>query len=109
MAVIGEEDLVTSLRLAGVSKYRIVDGGGNARETVRDAFAQFTEDVEVGIVVMQEDHAEHVQDLLARQRECKATTPVIVEVPSKSGSKHPDIAAYYKRFIREFIGFDIEI
>jgi hypothetical protein len=39
----------------------------------------------------------------------KGTTPVIAEVPSKFGTKYPDIRGYYRALIRESIGFEVEI
>ena len=39
----------------------------------------------------------------------KGTTPVIVEVPSKFGTKYPNIREYYRALIRESIGFEVEI
>jgi vacuolar-type H+-ATPase subunit F/Vma7 len=56
-----------------------------------------------------EDYAIYVEDLVAQVRKGKAMTPVIIEVPSKFGTKYRDIKEYYKEFIREYIGFDIEV
>jgi len=36
-------------------------------------------------------------------------TPVIVEVPSKFGTKYPDVKVHYRALIRESIGFEVEI
>jgi len=32
-----------------------------------------------------------------------------VEVPSKFGTKYPDVKEYYRQLIRESIGFEVEI
>jgi len=56
-----------------------------------------------------EDYAEYVEDLVTQVKKGKGTTPVIVEVPSKFGTKYPDIREYYRALIRESIGFEVEI
>ena len=109
IAAIGDEDLVNGLRLAGVSRYYMIKGEHNAREDVRKALGELIDEPNVGVVVILEDYAKYVEDLLTRLREEKRMTPVVIEVPSKFGTKHPDIVGYYKAFIRESIGFEIEI
>jgi len=108
-AVIGDEDLVSGLRLAGVSRYHSIKGGHDTREDVREALSGLIDDPNVGIVMLLEDYAVYVEDLVAQVRKGKGVTPVIIEVPSKFGTKYRDIKEYYKAFIRESIGFDIEI
>jgi len=109
IAVVGNEELVSGLRLAGVSKYYMIKGDGDVGEDVRKALEELIVDPDVGLVVMLEDYAQYVGDLLTRVRQGKAITPIIIEAPSKSGSKYPDVAGYYKTFVRDFIGFDVEI
>lgn len=109
IAAIGDKELIGGLRLAGVSKYRIVQDDRSTAEEARKAFSEFIADADVGIVAILEDYAEHVRDLITRVRQDKRVTPVIIEIPSKFGTKHPDIVGYYKEFARQFIGFDIEI
>jgi vacuolar-type H+-ATPase subunit F/Vma7 len=109
IAAIGDEDLVNSLRLAGISKCWMIKETHGAREDVRTALTELIADPEVGVVVLMEDYSEYVADLLAQVRRGRSTTPVVVEVPSKFGTKYPDVTRYYKAFIRESIGFDIEI
>ena len=109
ISAIGDEDLICGLRLAGIGKCHMVKEGLSAREEVREALATFMEDHNTSVIIIMEEYAEYVQELLARIRESKKVTPVIVEVPSKFGTKHPDITGYYKTFIRDFIGFDIQI
>ncbi len=46
---------------------------------------------------------------MTQVKEGKSLTPVIIEVPSKYGTKYEDVTEYYKVYIRKFIGFDIEI
>ena len=109
IAVIGDGDLVNGLRLAGVSRYHIIKDNHEAGEDVRQALTELIGEPEVGIIAIQEDYAEYVEDLMAQVQEGKSLTPVIIEVPSKYGTKYQDITEYYKAYIRKFIGFDIEI
>lgn len=108
IAVIGDEDLVNGLRLAGVSRYHVIEDGSNAEE-VRKAISEELTEPDVGIIVILEDYAKHVEDLVARVQEKKVSPPVVIEVPSKYGTRYEDVAQYYKAYIRKFIGFDIEI
>ncbi len=109
IAVIGDEDLVSVLRLAGVSRYYVVKGNHDAREDVRQALTELIGEPEFGIIAIQEDYTEYVKDLMAQVEEGKSLTPVIIEVPSKYGTKYEDVTEYYKAYIRKFTGFDIEI
>ncbi len=108
IAVIGDEDLVNGLRLAGVSRYHVIEDGSSAEE-VRKAISEELTEPDVGIIVILEDYAKHVEDLVARVQEKKVSPPVVIEVPSKYGTRYEDVAQYYKAYIRKFIGFDIEI
>jgi len=108
IAVIGDEELVNALRLAGISKHYMIKGAdvpGNVRKALADLLAE----PDVGIVVMLEDYAQHVEDLVTQVRKGRGITPVIVEVPSKFGTNCPDIREHYKALIRESIGFEVEI
>lgn len=109
IAAIGDEELISGLRLAGVSKYYMITGDRDVSEDVRKALTELIAEPSVSVVVILEDYAKYVQDLVSRVREEKGTTPVIIEVPSKFGTKYADVVAYYKTFIRQSIGFDIEI
>ena len=64
---------------------------------------------EVGVVMLLEEFAEIIADAVAQYRQNKNVLPVIVEVPSKRGTRHPDVVGYYRQFSREFLGFDIVI
>ena len=109
VAVIGGRELVTGLRLAGMSKYYLVEGDGEIVAEVRLALTELVEDSQIAIIIIQEDYVEHVQDMVNRIRGSRNTTPVIIEVPSKYGTKYPDVKSYYKAYIRKFIGFDVEL
>ncbi len=107
IAVIGDKDLVSGLRLAGVQHYRVIEG--DAADEVGQALTEFVDNPDIGIVVIMEDYAEHIGDLIAQAQEQKVSPTVVIEVPSKSGTRYEDVAKYYKSYIRKFIGFDIEI
>jgi V/A-type H+-transporting ATPase subunit F len=107
IAVVGDEDLVSSMRLAGVRRYRIVTEGD--KEEVRQALTELLDEPGVGIIVILEDYMEYVADLISQAQERKTSPPVVIEVPSKYGTRYKDVAQYYKAYIRRFIGFDIEI
>ncbi len=109
IAVIGDEDLVSALRLAGVSRYHLIKDSQVVAEDVRKALTELIGEAEVGIIALQEDYAQYVEDLMTQVKEGKSLTPVIIEVPSKYGTKYGDVTEYYKVYIRKFIGFDIEI
>ncbi len=111
VAVIGDEDLVSGLRLAGIRRYHLVKDQRQPEREVRDALSQLldpTADPAVAIIVILEEYAPYVEDTVARLREARRMVPVILPVPSRAGS-HGDARAYYRSYIRSFIGFDIEV
>ena len=109
IAVIGDEELVNAMRLAGVSKYHTIQGNHDVRENVRKALAELLSGPDVGIVIILEEYSDYVEDLVAQVKKGRGITPVIVEVPSKFGTKYPAIREYYRSLIRESIGFEVEI
>ena len=109
LAVIGDEELANGMRLAGVSRYYVVENSRSSREDVRRALTTLISEANVGIVAIQEDYVEYVEDLIAQVKEKERTTPVIIEVPSKYGTKYGDVAEYYRAYIRKFIGFDVSL
>jgi vacuolar-type H+-ATPase subunit F/Vma7 len=109
IAIIGDEDLVNAMRLSGVSRYNVVKADENIYEETRQAFTTLLNDPAIGIIVLQEDYVDHVQDLITKFKESKKMTPIIIDVPSKFGTKHRDVTQYYKTYIKGYIGFDIEI
>jgi len=109
IAVIGDEDLVSALRLAGVSRYHIIKSNHEAGEDVRKTLTELIGEPEVGIIAIQEDYTKYVEDLMTQVQEGENLTPVIIEVPSKHGTTYGDVTEYYKAYIRKFVGFDIEI
>jgi len=108
IGVIGDEDLVSGLRLAGVRRYHIIKNHDTGEE-VRQALTEMMEEPNIGVIVILEEYMKHVEDLIAQVKERKVSPPVIIEVPSKYGTRYEDVAKYYQAYIRKFIGFDIEI
>jgi vacuolar-type H+-ATPase subunit F/Vma7 len=109
IAVIGDEDLVNGLRLAGVNKYVVVSEASNKEDQVKKALNDLVDSPEIGIIVIQENFIEYVSELVTKLRQSRRLTPVIIEVPSKYGTEFGDVREFYKKYAREFIGFDIEI
>ena len=109
IAVIGDQDLVSAMRLAGLTRFKEIGAGANKRTEVRESVAGLIEGREVGIIAIQEDYAGFVEDMIARLKEAKALVPVFVVVPSKTGSGSADVTGYYRAYIRKFIGFEIEL
>jgi vacuolar-type H+-ATPase subunit F/Vma7 len=109
IAVIGDEELVSALRLAGISKHHTIKGNHDVREDAREALTGLLAEPDVGIIIILEDYEQYVEDLITHLRRKRGTTPVIVAVPSKFGTKYPNIREYYRALIRESIGFEVEI
>ena len=109
IAVIGDEDLVNGLRLAGVRRYHIVKNDHDIAEEVRKALTEMMDEPNVGVIVILEDYMKHVEELMTQVKERRVLPPIVIEVPSKYGTRYKDITKYYKSYIRKFIGFEIEI
>ncbi len=109
IAVIGDEDLVNGMRLAGINKYTVIGEETDKAERVNKALSDLSNKPEIGIIVIQENLAEYAKNQISQLKQSRKLTPVIIEVPSKFGSEFGDVREYYKKYAREFIGFDIEI
>jgi len=109
IAAIGDEDMVSGLRLAGISRYLMIKGNHDVSEDVRKALSELIDEPNIGVVVILEDYVEYVRDLVAHVREGRKVNPVIIEAPSKFGTKYKDIVGYYKALIKASIGFEVEI
>jgi len=109
IAVIGDEDLVSGLRLAGVRRYQVITDSPDSAGQVRQALSKFIDEPGLGIIVILEEYLPYVEDLIGQAKEKKISPPVIIDVPSKHGTRYDDVTKYYKEYIRKFIGFDIEI
>lgn len=108
IAVIGDEDLVNGLRLAGVTRCYPI-GGEQPGEEVRQVLGRLIGEPGVGIIALQEEYAQYVEDLITGVKESKSLIPLIIEIPSKYGTKYDNVTEYYKAYVRDFTGFDVEI
>ena len=117
LAVIGGEDLVNGMRLAGITRCRVVAVpspalGKDERQAgaeIREALAALAGDPGIAIIVIQEEHAAVVAAELARLREARRHVPVVLTVPSRRGTRQVDARQYYRELLKKFIGFDIEV
>ena len=109
LAVIGGEDLVNGMRLAGIERYQVIKDERQAGAEIREALAALVGDPGIAIIVIQEEHAALVAAELERHREARRSVPVVLPVPSRRGTREGDARLYYRELLRKFIGFDIEI
>ena len=109
IAVIGDEDLLSGLRLAGIREYYPIADDQDKRENIRKALVELIKKPDTGIIVMPEDYLGYAEDIVSRVKKGNTATPVIVEVPSKSGTAYQDIPGYYGTFMRKFLGFNVEL
>ena len=109
IAVIGDSDLATLLRLAGLGRYYIIEKSDTIKNDVRNTMNELVNESGISIIAIQVDYAEYVRDIINDVAEEKRLFPVIIEVPSKNSKGTENAAAYYRAFVRKFVGFDIEI
>lgn len=110
IAAIGDEDLVNGMRLAGISKYYIIEEiDQNIAENVREALSKLIAEPEIGIIIILEDYMSYISDFMSHRKREKKTIPIIIDVPSKSGTKYKDITRYYEQVIKQSIGFDVRL
>ena len=109
IAVIGNEDQVILMRLAGVEKCRVIEGESDIREKVREALKGFIDDTSIGIIMIPENLRDSVDDILKYVGERKQITPVIIEIPSKFTTEKEDVREFYKSYMKKLLGFSIEI
>ncbi len=110
IAAIGDEDLINGMRLAGISKYYIVkEIDQNIAENVREALSKLIADSEVGIIIILEEYKSYISDFMSNRKREKKLIPIIIDVPSKFGTKYEDITRYYEKIIKQSIGFDVRL
>jgi vacuolar-type H+-ATPase subunit F/Vma7 len=109
IAVVGDADLVMLMRLAGIGTYHAIEKTETIENDIRQVMQDLIDDTGVSIIAIQADFAGYVRDMIDRVSRDKRLTPVIIEVPSKMGESGENAAAYYRSFVRKFVGFDIEI
>jgi vacuolar-type H+-ATPase subunit F/Vma7 len=107
IAAIGDPELTTALRLAGVRRTRAIRAEPGAAPAIAETLGQWLAADEIGLIVIGADHAALARDLVSGFRASRRLSPVIVEVPSRDGAWATDATDYYQRLGREFLGLEI--
>ena len=102
VVVVGDEDAVAGLKLAGVSEGRVVKTPSEAEEVLREV----VRDEDVAVLVITEDVAamasQLVQELYLRPR------PAVVEVPSRRGAEE-EREDPIRELLRRAIGVEVSV
>jgi vacuolar-type H+-ATPase subunit F/Vma7 len=109
IAMIGTSDQITFMRMGGIGAWRIIREEGNVTEQVRAALAELKEDTSIGIIIIPENLIDYAHDEIARIRQQKSPTPVIVEIPTSFDQGPEHIKEFYQALAKKLIGFNIEI
>ena len=110
IAAVGDEDLINGMRLAGISKYYIIEEiDQNIAENVREALSKLITEPDIGIIIILEEYMSYISDFISHRKREKKTIPIIIDVPSKLGTKYEDITGYYEQVIKQSIGFDVRL
>ena len=80
MAVLGDEELVWGMMLAGIRNARIAKGPDDTRETLNE----WVRDPEIGVVLLAGHAADQVRPFLSTVRKSKRLYPLIVEIRDES-------------------------
>ncbi len=107
LVAIGDRDLIRGLRLAGLKRCHEFEPTEEGIEGMRGALKEALQDPGVGMIILLEDYAKYVSDLLSES--ARRGLPVVLEVPSKLGARRPDVKSFYRSYIRRLIGFEVEI
>ncbi|KAJ3229179.1 H(+)-transporting V1 sector ATPase subunit F [Chytriomyces hyalinus] len=109
IAVIGDEDTVTGLLLAGVghvdSKQKpnfIVVDAKTTLSTLEDAFIEFTKRKDIGIILINQHVADDIRSLVDEYRQA---FPTVLEIPSKDHPYDPAKDSVLKR-VQKLFGDD---
>eukprot|EP00761_Pharyngomonas_kirbyi_P012340 gb/GECH01012367.1/.p1 GENE.gb/GECH01012367.1/~~gb/GECH01012367.1/.p1 ORF type:complete len:121 (+),score=30.90 gb/GECH01012367.1/:1-363(+) len=94
VAVIGDEDTITGFLLAGVAEmnrknepnYLMVDSETSPSE-IQQAFKKFTSRKDIAILLINQDIADDIRDLL---QSYNRIIPAILEIPSANSKYDPD-------------------
>ncbi|MHC1605247.1 MAG: V-type ATP synthase subunit F [Candidatus Methanofastidiosia archaeon] len=98
IAVIGDSDVFTGFGLVGIKD--IYDLKMDKRE-VEGTFKMLIENRDIGIIVISNNYANLIRDLICKVNKTKKITPVIVEIPDKSGEMKIDP---FEDLIKKVIG-----
>jgi vacuolar-type H+-ATPase subunit F/Vma7 len=107
IAVMAGEDLVGALRLAGVRMVKVIGAEPAAANTVRRTLQDWVAQEEIGVIVVAAEFAALARELIDSLRAQQRIFPVILEVPSPEDARHADVAAYYRKLSRDFLGLEI--
>jgi V/A-type H+-transporting ATPase subunit F len=102
IAVIGDRDTVTGLRMVGVHDCFIPDTSDRAREQL----LRYFRDPSTGLILITEPIAQEIEDTILELSE--SPVPVIMLIPDRDGTT----GAYetvLKELIRRAVGIDINI
>lgn len=109
IAAIGDSDLATLMRLSGLSRFYVMEKSDSLESDVRSKMKELVGEENISIIAIQAEYAEYVRDIINAVSDDKRLTPVIIEVPARSGKGSEDASKYYRAFVRKYVGFDIEI
>ena len=114
LAVIGDEDTVTGMLLAGVgqvdrtklkSNFLLVDSK-TSQQTISDTFKEYTtQRRDIGILLINQHVANGIRDLVDEHQQAGETFPVVLEIPSKEHPYNASQDSVMKR-IRQLVGRD---
>jgi len=101
LVVIGDEDTRTGFKLAGIT--RTYPG-----DEAKTHLEEILQDDTIGIIMINERFAEENREILNRDRkEKKRLTPIIVEIPDRTGPIKMEIDPI-QQLIRRALGAQIE-
>ena len=109
IAIIGNPDQITFMRMGGVSMSVTIDEEKDVRQQVREALSTLRQDPAVGVIIIPEDLAGLIADEIEHIRQLKSPFPVIVEIPTHFDLGEKQIKEYYQSYAKKLIGFSIEI
>ncbi|MFH1450561.1 MAG: V-type ATP synthase subunit F [archaeon] len=99
ICVVGDKDMTTGFRLAGITATHTVKKVHNTKEVFEDVISR-----EYDLIIISENHASYVAEQIKKLR--SKPHPVVIEVPDKTGS-----TGHAKENIKEMIlravGIDI--
>jgi vacuolar-type H+-ATPase subunit F/Vma7 len=107
IAVMAGEELVGALRLAGVRMVKVIRADPAAANAVRRTLQDWVGQEEIGVIVVAEELAALARELIDSLRAQRRIFPVILEVSSPENARHADVAAYYRKLSRDFLGLEI--
>lgn len=102
ISVIGDHNMVTGFRLAGVNEGFEVEESKDALTTLKDLF----KDKESGLIILQEQMYSEIEDEIKRLTE-KKVTPIVVAVPDSKGFYDERIDPI-KDLVRKAVGIEIK-